>query len=47
MNWLSGVLIIVGFFVSRLDVPLAITRTAGHLLPRLEVKPQVDTQAQQ
>jgi hypothetical protein len=47
MNWLSGVLIIVGFFVLRLGVPLAITLTVGHLLRRLEVKSQVDTQAQQ
>jgi hypothetical protein len=47
MNWLQGVLIIVGFFVLRLGVPLAITLTFGHLLRRLEVKPYVDTQAQQ
>jgi hypothetical protein len=36
MDWLSGALIIVGLFVLRLGMPLAVTLAVGYLLCRLK-----------
>jgi len=47
MDWLSGALVIVGLFVLRIGVPLAVTLTVGHLLHHLEAKRQSETRAQQ
>jgi hypothetical protein len=44
MDRLSGTLIIVGLFVLRLVVPLAVTLAVGYLLRRLEVKWQAENE---
>ncbi len=36
MDWLAEIMIIAGFFIVRLGVPLAVLLTAGYLLRRWE-----------
>ena len=47
MDWLLQAVIIVGMFVLRLGVPLAITLLLGYWLHRLDARWQAEAQAQQ
>lgn len=46
MDWLLQTVIILGMFVLRLGVPLAITLAVGYWLRRLDAKWQAEAQAQ-
>ncbi len=45
-DWLLPIAIVLGMFILRLGVPLAVILTVGYLLRRLDAKWQAEAQAQ-